>query len=141
MSHTAIYQAIIDKKLYSFGAKDPISIVRGTLRKHCYGIDFPSASPKKVFIVVDNKKDKSSLYQLPSDAVGNVVSVQSKPSADLLVEEVIHLKHKEHLVSIKQQLINLLKNTDPSFFESLVVKLLLRMGYGSGQDRERFLTK
>lgn len=140
MSHIAIYRAIIDKNLYSFGAKDPVSIVRGKLRKHCFGIDFPSASPKKIFIVVNDKKEKSTLYYLPSDIAGNVVSLPAKPSTDLLVEEVIHIKHGEHLANIKYQLLSLLKNTDPSFFESLVVKLLLKMGYGWDQDKSGIVT-
>ena len=29
-----IYQRIVSRKLYSFAAKDPLSILRGTIRKH-----------------------------------------------------------------------------------------------------------
>lgn len=29
-----IYERIVARNLYSFGAKDPLSILRGTIRKH-----------------------------------------------------------------------------------------------------------
>lgn len=29
-----IYERIVGKNLYSFGAKDPLAILRGTIRKH-----------------------------------------------------------------------------------------------------------
>ena len=49
LSHKQIYDQILKCEYYSFSAKDPVSIVGRTLRKHCYGVDFPSASPKKIF--------------------------------------------------------------------------------------------
>nr|WP_280529935.1 restriction endonuclease [Aeromonas dhakensis] len=45
-------------------------------------------------------------------------------------EEIIHIKHVEHITLIKQQLLDCINSSDPAFFEQLVVRLLLKMGYG-----------
>ena len=55
MGHLQVYNAIKKRKLFSFGAKDPVSVVRSQIRKHCLGLDFPSASPKKLFVITDNE--------------------------------------------------------------------------------------
>lgn len=34
LSADEIYERIISRNLYSFGAKDPVAILRGTIRKH-----------------------------------------------------------------------------------------------------------
>jgi restriction system protein len=44
-----IYNLIITRELYNFGAKSPEGLVNNKIRKHCYGLDFPSASPVKHF--------------------------------------------------------------------------------------------
>ena len=41
MSVTEIYAKIMERSLYSFRAQVPISVLRGELRKHSLGIDFP----------------------------------------------------------------------------------------------------
>lgn len=33
-----IYNGIVERQLYVFGAKQPENIVNGTIRRHCYGI-------------------------------------------------------------------------------------------------------
>jgi restriction system protein len=137
LSHKDIYEKIVENNFYVFGAKDPVSVVGSKLRKHCYGLDFPSASPKKLFI--QNNVDSSNrraLYELwdgvynPSD-VSNVKAGGTK--VDLLPEEKVQKAHSEHLKSISNQLLEYIKLSDPEFFETLVVKLLLKMGYGWDQ--------
>lgn len=133
MSHQQIYNAIKKDALFSFGAKDPASVVRSQIRKHCYGLDFPSASPKKLFIVSNEKSSNSKpLYYILNKSEDiqseNIHKVESL--TELLVEEVIHNKYQEHLKNLKQQLLGIIKSEDPAFFEKLVVDLLLKMGYG-----------
>lgn len=41
---------------------------------------------------------------------------------------------EEHLSVIRQQLLERIMNNSPSFFEQLVVDLLLKMGYGYDQN-------
>ena len=49
LTYKEAYQKIIERKLYSFGAKDPESAVNAKLRCHCEGLEFPSASSVKYF--------------------------------------------------------------------------------------------
>ena len=43
---------ILEKKLYSFNAKNPNAIVNHELRRHCEGLTFPAAHPLKHFTIV-----------------------------------------------------------------------------------------
>ncbi|AUL96131.1 restriction endonuclease [Vibrio vulnificus] len=134
LGHAEIYKRIINKSYYSFGAKDPQSVVRSKIRKHCFGIDFPSASPKKLFIQVNSQaSSRNALYQVWDGKVKDVVS-ESKTKKDELPEERIHSAHRTHLNSVSEQLLECIKLSEPEFFESLVVNLLLKMGYGWDQS-------
>ena len=130
LGHKEIYNRIIKEELYRFGAKDPVSVVRSKIRKHCYGVDFPSASPKKLFVEsVINGGGTKAQYEIWEGH--EFVPLNRVPKGDdALVEEVLHQKHKEHIRSIREQLLDCIKCSDPAFFERLVVNLLLKMGYG-----------
>ncbi|HDZ0505089.1 TPA: restriction endonuclease, partial [Klebsiella pneumoniae] len=131
LSHKDIYDCIINKEYYSFGAKDPVAVVRGEIRKHCYGIDFPSASPRKIFIEVKSVGQSKPLYDLWQGQASNASPLKiEKVTKDQLPEEIIHGKYIEHIKTIKEQLLDAINSSDPAFFERLVVTLLLKMGYG-----------
>lgn len=49
LSVKVIYNKIVSKEYYNFKAQNPYNVVRVELRRHCVGIDFPSAQKKKVF--------------------------------------------------------------------------------------------
>ena len=59
MSPQEIYDRICERQLYSFPAKDPVHVVRSTLRRHCVNMAFPSARDKKYFTI-----DTDGKYQL-----------------------------------------------------------------------------
>jgi len=129
LSHKEIHDEIEIKKLYHFKAKDPLSIVRRQLRRHCYGIDFPSASPHKIYII-DNKAKNIST---PSYKLWNGEEIQRNSPINIkeaLPEEIIFNQYKKHLENTKKQLIDNILQANPAFFESLVVRLLMKMGYG-----------
>ncbi|MEE2577312.1 HTH domain-containing protein, partial [Pseudomonas aeruginosa] len=130
LTHKEIYEAITTKGLYSFGAKDPISIVRNKIRKHCIDLDFPSASPRKIFSIAhQNSKDSSVRYKL-WDGVLPSAQTDTTVNKDRISEELLYSTHKDHITSIKNQLLDCIKSSDPAFFERIVVDLLLKMGYG-----------
>lgn len=133
LTHKEIYGSIIDGGYYCFGAKDPASVVRSKIRKHCFGLDFPSSSPRKIFVESGLSSGKT-LYSLWDGKVVNEPlvekSTKEKTTKEQLPEEIIYIKHNEHVWSIKQQLLDCINASDPAFFEQLVVKLLLKMGYG-----------
>lgn len=60
---TEAYKMIKERNLYQFGAKNPEAVVNGKLRRHCEGLNFPSASPVKYFKIVGQKETKN-LYAL-----------------------------------------------------------------------------
>lgn len=133
LTYPIIYKNIIGKSLYSFGAKDPQAIVRAKLRQHCYGVDYPSASPTKHFIS-DGGKGNKALYKIWDGK--EVLSTKSKKvSNNEIPEELIDEYHNIHIESIKNQIMDGIYNSDPGFFEKLVLKLLLTMGYGWDNEK------
>ena len=130
LTNKEAYEKIIDEKLYDFPAKDPSHVVNGIIRRHCYGLDFPTAHPIKYFKIVGHK-GKKPLYSLIelSEAVA-VPSGKNLLSDETLPEEKIQKFYNEHLKNIYLQLTENIMEKPPAFFERLVVDLLLKMGYG-----------
>jgi hypothetical protein len=54
-----IYKAITESNLYDFQAQDPLHVVKGQLRRHCKGLNFPSARAMKYFAM-----DESGYFHL-----------------------------------------------------------------------------
>ena len=52
LSIGVIYNKIIEKDYYKFNAQNPQSVVRVELRRHCIGVDFPTAASKKYFQIL-----------------------------------------------------------------------------------------
>ena len=124
------YKLIKARGLHPIPAKDPIHVVKTTIRKHCSGLDFPSAKKVKYFKIVENKKGSSKYFLVNSRSDKLEQKVSELNEQDKLPEEVIQDEHAKHLASIKQELLDFILNSEPSFFEKMVVELLLKMGYG-----------
>lgn len=131
-----IYDEIVKQNLYSFGAKNPLGVVNSQIRRRCAGLDFPTAYPVKVFRIAGHRgnKNKFALYDesIPQD--NDQHSKTTKNIAEELPEERIGAALKEHIASIKQQVLDSILNNSPDFFEHLVLDLLLKMGYGYGKQ-------
>lgn len=126
-----IYEEIVNRGLYSFKAKIPYHVVNVELRRRCAGLDFPTAYPVKLFKIVgyDGKKNRYALLDL-GESVIKKESHQQKMFTDSLPEEKLANAFKEHISQTKQELLDKILNQSPSFFEQLVVDLLIEMGYG-----------
>ena len=49
-----IYSVIIEEDLYRFNAEIPENILQVEIRRHCEGVNFPTARPEKYFqILID----------------------------------------------------------------------------------------
>ena len=129
MDYLEIYTAIIEEKLYSFGATDPQNVVRGQLRKHCDGLNFPSSSKNKYFRII-RRVNNTNYYALIDNSPIKVLPAEPYDTSDLLPEEKMQQAYLEHAALIKNQLISLIQSCSPTFFEHLVVDMLLEMGYG-----------
>ena len=52
LSSRDIYDFIIEKDLYRFRAEKPEHIVKVEIRRHCEGVEFPTARPDKYFQIL-----------------------------------------------------------------------------------------
>jgi len=134
ISADTIYQGISQDKLYVFKAKQPKNVLLSQLRRHCINLDFPSASPIKYFLAYPK-----NLYGL---AVWNKqdAHVPSSSSVESLPEETIQKAHKDHIERIRDELRSRILTNNPAFFERLVIKLLIAMGYGGSDPENAFHT-
>lgn len=137
LTYKEIYKEIIQRKLYSFGAKNPEAVVNGEIRRHCQGLDFPSASPVKQFLIA-GKQGGRDLYAIlekgDNDTKKTKISKKALASdEDMLPEEKIDLTYLFYKSKLKKQILDHIMECHPSFFEQLVVNLLLEMGYGSDE--------
>lgn len=123
-----IYRAIISAGLYIFKAVEPKSVVRSQLRRHCVGLDFPTASPVKYF-----RLESGEHYAL-EDPKGVRTRPNRRPQKPegSLPEELIENAYQEHLIGLRRELKQRILESHPAMFERLVIELLLRMGYGGG---------
>lgn len=60
MTAAEITQVILDQSLYEFNAKDPKSIVRSAIERHCEGVDRRNSATEKYF---SKQKDGSYLVK------------------------------------------------------------------------------
>ena len=130
LTNKEAYDEIIKQKLYEFPAQKPESVVNGIIRRHCYGLDFPTANPVKYFKIV-GAKGKKPLYALIEQSVYNSRDFNNSfVDEETLPEEKIQKFYEEHLKSIYTQLLDNIIEKVPESFEKLIVELLLKMGYG-----------
>ncbi len=134
LTHVRIYEEIVKQNLYQFGAKDPKAIVRSKLRQHCYGVNYPSASPTKHFIS-DDGKGRKALYRIWDKKESPPKPAVQKIDQSDIPEEIIDVQYKQHISNIKNQIMDSIYNADFGFFEKLVIKLLLKMGYGWDNEK------
>ena len=147
LTYKEAYLKIKERNLYQFGAKDPEAAVNAKLRCHYERLDFLGASPVKYFTIVGQKGTRN-LYALVKENQERQIENEepkkkNKPVSedDLLPEEKIDLTYLFYKNNIKRQILDHILDCHPSFFEQLVVNLLLEMGYGSDELSGRVLGK
>lgn len=126
-----IYGYIIQHDLYRFNAENPLNIVNGEIRRHCVGIDFPTAKTDKDFqILIDGTYWIKDL-QVPGQTSAtikseNIIRKESESLKTIVSElKAIHIRHNE---AFKRQILNQLKEIPPRTFEVFAKRLL--EGYG-----------
>ena len=140
LTYLEIHSQIEERKLYEFGAKSPQTVVHGKIRRHCEDLEFPSASPVKFFKIIRTDRNTnyyglvddmnpSPIKDKDSDEPGNLQYVLDIED-ELLPEEKMVQAYHRYLGDLKHSLLEKVRECHPSFFEKLVVDLLLAMGYG-----------
>lgn len=61
MTVQQVYEAIVSRGLYTFKATQPVHVVRSQIRRHCFGLDYPTAADLKHFEI----RGKDKYYFLP----------------------------------------------------------------------------
>lgn len=123
----AIFDKIVANDYYQFKAQDPVSVVRVELRRHCQGVDFPTASKKKYFQILNDGTycliEQTHLF-LKEDKKKKVIENDEK-------RLVMTLKttHGDYVKSFKIQLLEQLKEIEPETFELFCKKLLKVYGF------------
>lgn len=130
LSIVGIYKRIVENNYYVFKAQDPLSVVRVELRRHCIGVDFPTASSKKYFQIL-----KDGTYRLIEQVHVTPVNteiISKKPVQDISESNYINdLKelHSEYVNDFKEKVLSQLKDIDPTTFEYFCKKLLKVYGF------------
>lgn len=106
------------------------------IRRRCVGLDFPTAFPVKLFEICGSAGKKLLFKLIDTKSVISTEnqSIKKLVNSEILPEEKISDAHAEHVLSVQQQVFDLVLKNSPAFFEHLVVDLLLKMGYGYDQS-------
>ena len=122
-----IYDQIIDNCYYKFNAQNPYNVVRVEIRRHCIGVNIPSASRKKYF-----KIHKDGTYSLLSSSKN--LTDEAKQIKEIDCDEnnqIVKLKeiHIQYTNAFKRKLLTQLKDIEPDTFELFCKKLLKIYGF------------
>lgn len=134
MTADEAYRAIVDANLYEFHADNPSHIVRSQIRRHCVGLDFPSASPTKHFKLVDENRywPLDQLLKLPRQRNKKKTIKQKPPEPENpLASSLKELQalYSCYISELKAKIINDLKYLSPTAFESFSKRLLDVYGF------------
>lgn len=114
MTHIEVYQKIMEMELYEFGAKNPVAIVNGYLRRYCEGLDFPSSYPVKHFKII-GKKDTKNIYALNSESDADVKEPGDWQDEEMLSEEKISIAYDAYKKELKQKILEHILSCPPGF--------------------------
>lgn len=144
LSSREAFDAIVAQGLYHFQAKDPQHVVLMQIRRHCMGIDFPTASQTKYFQLHGDstytpldQPTRSSISHTKRQTKKKGRSKQTPPVVmedrkDFgrlsSIERNLWDVHKRYLSNFKQSMLHELKKMTPAAFEAFGRELL--DGYG-----------
>lgn len=130
LSVREVYNFITANDLYRFNAENPENIVRTEIRRHCEGVEFPTAKPNKLFQQTSNGTYWLKDIPLPETQSRSPVAKFSPENSNLrnVIAELKKI-HVEHTKAIKEEILKQLKNIDPRLFENFSKKLLEVYGF------------
>lgn len=127
LSIKIVYDRIVANDYYQFNAQDPLSVVRLELRRHSQGVDFPTASKKKYFQILNDGTycliEQSHLF-IKEDKKKKIIECDEKR-----LIATLKATHNDYVKSFKLQLLEQLKEIDPETFEVFCKKLLKVYGF------------
>lgn len=127
-----IYDYIILNDLYQFKAENPLDVLTKVIRKHCQGIDFPSARKQKYFQITKDRKYWIVDTPIPGlskeELRTEAKSKKDNENLKTIVKDLKEIQSKLNL-AFKQQILNQLKELSPESFELFSKKLLDIYGF------------
>ena len=132
LSAKDIYAKIIEFDYYRFRAENPQHIVLSEIRRHCEGLDFPTARPDKYYQILTDGRYWIKGAVIPGKPSITVKLTHESDSNRSDVKEIVEqLKtiHKRHEDAFKSLILSQLKEIDPTDFEHFSKKLLEAYGF------------
>lgn len=127
-----IFDHIILHDLYQFKAENPLDVLNKVIRKHCEGIDFPSAKKNKYFQITNDRKYWLADVPIPGQTKEQLKQdLKQKKNTETLKQIVSELKaiHEKHKDVFKQKVLAQLQEMSPEMFEVFSKKLLDVYGF------------
>jgi restriction system protein len=132
LSVNDIYYYIMENDLYRFNAQDPPNIVKIEIRRHCEGVDFPTARPEKYFQILHDGRYWIKDVQIPDQSIASARAENKIKKDTLLLKGVVaelSSIHEKHVFAFKQQILSQLINIEPKAFEVFARNLLIAYGF------------
>lgn len=125
-----VYERIVAKNLYTFNAEHPVHVVRGQIRRHCKGLDFPSSAPSKHF----EEYQIGKYFPLNKPLMNKVTStpekqVERKHTSITSINKQLKELHYSYHQAIKIKILHGLKGLTPAAFEIFSRNLLEIYGF------------
>lgn len=124
LSLKTIYELIIANDLYRFKAENPPNIVRVLIRRHCVGLDFPTASSKKYFQIFDD-----GTYQVINYSHDLKSNKNNDITKKIVTQNSLKELHLKYIHEFKNNILEQLKDIESSSFELFCKKLLEVYGF------------
>ena len=135
------YNRLAWAKIYLERAGLITKVRRGVLKISPSGHSVLTSPPEKInisyleqFPEFKGFRDKATATQISDPQSEDVQNVRATP------EEALDLAYKSLRDDLANQLLNQIKSSHPSFFEKLVVDLMLKMGFGGPNENAGIVT-
>lgn len=133
MTADEAYRAIVIAKLYEFHSDNPGHIVRSQIRRHCEGLDFPSAASTKFFrLIGENSYELLKEVKRRPSKVRSIKADQTSTAPKLphaIKLRDLQLLHTKYVVELKRKILADLKRMSPVAFELFAKRLLDVYGF------------
>lgn len=120
------YDAIVGAGLYTFHAESPVHVVASQIRRHCKGLDFPSASETKRFELRGD--DKYYFLEQPIKQRGSGKKPSGKDAHRSLLRELKAI-YQKYQAELRATILSNIRRLDPSTFEDFAKRLLEAYGF------------
>jgi len=125
MTTMEVFDAIMAAGLYTFHADDPVHVVRAQIRRHCKGLNFPSASAVKYFTMLAD----GTYFVLPKPTKQLAQPSAKHASGKRDLGDELRKLHARYLEQFRERLLQTIKQLDPTSFELFGKRLLDAYGF------------